>query len=309
MPPPQVLENRATPRFANRASEQKLTRHLTDRALDERLPTWGVLVLESHHSAQFRMEWRTHPFVKVLYVLNGRGEFLTEERSDIFSPGDVILIMPGTRNRIQDHPASAASLYVCCIDESLLRFDPRLMTHLESRFFHRDGHFANRVASILRRMVHTQDVDAPYRSVAMVGDAMNLIHAICQRSEKTIRNEKDVADERLAVRRYVDALPSQFFDETSIDTAANQLGIPRRSFTKLFTEITGETWLNHIRRLAIEHAKRRLTQTDLSITSVAFECGFNDLSTFYRQFKKQCGVAPGEYRSMSDPVQGNVRSK
>ena len=72
--------------------------------------------------------------------------------------------------------------------------------------------------------------------------------------------------------------------------------MPRRTFTKLFAEETGTTWLRRVRELAIGHAKTRLRSSDLPIASVAFECGFNDLSTFYRQFKSQVGVSPAAYR-------------
>lgn len=273
-----------------------MTRTLTDQALQEHLPNWGVLVLESHHSEKFSMEWRTHPFVKLVYVLHGRGEFHLGKSRWSFDAGDVIVIAPGIRNRIEDDPNSAASLYVCCIAKSLLRFDPELVRRIPSRLYHRDGEFTHRVASRLRRMVHAQDTDGPSRPVAMVADAIKLIQVVDQRNLKPSRGEKDATDERIVVKRYIDSLPSRFFEETSIDSAAAQMSIPRRTFTKLFTELTGKTWLHYVRSLAIHHAQRRLSQSDLPITSIAFECGFNDLSTFYRQFKRQCGIAPGEYR-------------
>ncbi len=146
-------------------------------------------------------------------------------------------------------------------------------------------------------MVHAQDLESPSRPVAMVADAIKLIQAVDQRNLKPLRSEKEATDERVIIKRYIDSLPTRFFEETSIDSAADQLGISRRTFTKLFTELTGETWLHYVRSLAIEHAQRKLSQSDLPITSIAFECGFNDLSTFYRQFKRQCGIAPGEFRA------------
>ena len=53
-------------------------RPLTKHALQERLPSWGVLVLESHHGPQFSMQWRRHSFLKVVYVLQGRGQLFYE---------------------------------------------------------------------------------------------------------------------------------------------------------------------------------------------------------------------------------------
>lgn len=280
---------------------------LTDRALPERLPTWGVLLLESHHSPEFTMEWRTHSFLKLVYVLSGKGSFHLGRHLEPFSTGDVIVVAPGTRNRIDDDPSSASSLYVCCIARSLLSFDGNLIRQLSSDVYRGDGHFTNRVASLLRRMVHAQELETPTRAISLVADAMKLVQAICQRTEKMRPSEIDVADERIAIERYVGNLPTQFFEESTIDAAAHQLGVSRRNFTKLFSEITGETWLHHIRRLAIEHAQRRLRQHDLPISSIAFECGFNDLSTFYRQFKSHCGMSPGKYRLTFDSDHSPIR--
>ena len=274
---------------------------LTDHALPETLPAWGVLVLESHHSPQFKMEWRTHPFVKVVYVLKGCGRFHLGRKNQSFSAGDVILVAPQTRNRFVDDPGSAASLYICCMAISVFDFDASLLERMPTRILHRDGQFANRVASLLRRLVHWQDSLSRMRPAGMVADALKLMITIDQRTEQIVRRPSMTSDERALVQAYIDTLPSRFFDETTIDAAAQQLNIPRRTFTKLFTDLAEETWLSRLRRLAIDHAKRRLQQTELPIASIAFECGFNDLSTFYRQFKTQTGSSPGQYRNQHEP--------
>ena len=270
---------------------------LTDRALPEQLPEWGVLVLESHHSPQFVMEWRTHPFVKIVYVLSGRGTFFLGKNEFCFAEGDVIVIPSGTRNRIVDDPACASSLYVCCVAQSVLRFDVSLITQLPCRVLPREGRFAHRVKKVVRRMVHTQQSTTRMRPITMVTDALKLIQMISEKSREPQKIAKGSTDYRRLVQQYVDSLPNRFFEETSIDVAADQLAIPRRTFTKLFAEIAGDTWLRYLRRLAIEHAQHRLRGTDIPITSIAFECGFNDLSTFYRQFQRHSGVSPGEYRA------------
>jgi AraC-like DNA-binding protein len=273
---------------------------LTDRALPERLPAWGVLVLESHHSPQFTMDWRSHPFVKLVYVLKGRGTFYIGQEKAIFSTGDLIVVSPRTRNKIEDDPASAASLYVCCVATSLLKFDPPLLQHLQSGRIDVGVHFANRVASRLRRMVYTQEIDRTTRPVSMVGDALSLIQMITDSANtKTISSRSDSPSDRQVMSDYIRSLQNEFFEATTIDDAAELLHMPRRTFTKLFNQQTGQTWLQFVRALAINHAKQRLQQTQLPIPSVAFECGFNDLSTFYRQFKSQVGISPALFRQRS----------
>ena len=52
-----------------------------------------------------------------------------------------------------------------------------------------------------------------------------------------------------------------------------------------------------MRRTRVEHAKRLLEQTDRTVLSIAFECGFEDLSTFYRAFKREVDESPNHWRS------------
>ena len=270
---------------------------LTDRALPENLPSWGVLVLESHHSPTFAMNWRTHEFVKIIYVWKGRGEFHIGDSIQEFYANDVIVIPPHTRIRIIDDASAAASLYVCCIATELLAFESDLIQSLKVRLEHHRHGFTNRVTSLLRRLIHSQQKPVATISISMVADALRLLQLVLELETRPPTTQQPDSDERAVLRRYIKTLPDRFFEESSIDSTSQQLGIPRRTFTQLFHELTGETWLSHTRRLAVEHAQKRLRQTDLPITSIAFECGFGDLSTFYRQFKKLSGMSPGEYRS------------
>lgn len=270
---------------------------LTDRALPERIPPWGVLVLESHHSPTFSMEWRTHRFIKIIYVLQGKAQFHAETRVLAANEGDVVLVPPGIRNRIEDVPNCATSLYICCVAKSLMNFDTELMKLMETVVLPSHGHFANRVSSRMRRMVHSQEQSGFTRSIALVADAMRLVQLVLERKAMRESSESSTDIDRELMQSYLDALPTCFYDETTIDRAAAGLGMSRRTFTKVFSEMTGETWLSRVRQLAIEHAQRKLAQTQLPIASVAFECGFNDLSSFYRQFRKRVGISPGKYRA------------
>jgi AraC family L-rhamnose operon regulatory protein RhaS len=148
----------------------------------------------------------------------------------------------------------------------------------------------------LRRLLFEQTQDTSSTRLTMVGDGIQLLNLLikqpCDRQPATAAATPD----REEVLAYIEHLKTHFFEATTIDEAANQLGLPRRRFTEIFKELAGESWLKHIRQLRVGHAERLLRNTDLPITSVAFECGYEDLSTFYRQFKRQTGVAPGVWR-------------
>jgi AraC family L-rhamnose operon regulatory protein RhaS len=272
---------------------------LTDSALVENLPSWGVLVLESHHSPQFTMEWRNHAFLKLIYVLRGKGVLEFRDHIARFQEGDFLLVRPQTDNRIADAPDAASSLYVCCIATSLLAFDPGILDQLRDGLVPGGSHLSSRVATQLRRMRHRQSAGDHSVAISMVSAGLRLVEWVMQQREPDLNPpaiERRFRDDREVMVEYVSRLRTEFYEATTIDEAARSLAMSRRTFTKLFQDVTGDTWLTHVRRLAIQHAKHQLAQTNLSIPAVAFECGFNDLSTFYRQFKSHTGVSPKAYR-------------
>ncbi|MEM9645346.1 MAG: AraC family ligand binding domain-containing protein, partial [Planctomycetota bacterium] len=161
--------------------------HLTNRPFEESLPDFGVLVAESHHSRDFAMSARSHPFVKLIYVLEGSGKLEAQLKSRPFETGDVIIIPPGLRHRIIDSPEAPTSLYVACLSLDLLHFDPSLAKQFRFTVL-TDPHLTTRVAVTMRRMVYRQQSRDRGISLAMATDSLRLIETILE--PKTARRKK-----------------------------------------------------------------------------------------------------------------------
>lgn len=84
------------------------------------------------------------------------------------------------------------------------------------------------------------------------------------------------------------------------EKAARDLGMSRRWLHELFSE-GGTGFAEWVVRRRVEECRKLLEDPrndHLPISAVAFCCGFNDLSTFYRQFRARCGMRPREIRHM-----------
>ncbi len=258
-----------------------------------------MLLLESHHDVGFSMQPRTHAFLKIIYVLQGAGTLAIENTRESFGLGDCLVVPPGLSNWIEDDPGAASSLYICCVAMPLLSFDANFSSRFPRGKLKSDKHVANRVASHLRRLAYAQGQSVDQRPLSMVTETMRLVQVICDQVGHTPEPPESSAlsaTQASLIERYTRWLDERFFEATTIDAAAASLGLSRRAFTRAFSLRTGETWLHYVRRLAIQHAIRLLCETDRPIATIAFECGFNDLSTFYRQFKAHTKMSPADYR-------------
>jgi len=80
-------------------------------------------------------------------------------------------------------------------------------------------------------------------------------------------------------------------------------------FIRSFKRAFGETPHQHLRRRRIERAKELLRATDLSVTEVSLEVGFQSLGSFSAAFRELVGAAPSAYaqrwrRAKPPPIPG-----
>ena len=83
----------------------------------------------------------------------------------------------------------------------------------------------------------------------------------------------------------------------SVNEVADHLKIDRSYFSKLFKNETGMTVTAYIRRKKISAAQDMLIYTDLPCSAVSEILGFASQSYFTENFKRLCGMTPGEYRT------------
>ena len=105
-------------------------------------------------------------------------------------------------------------------------------------------------------------------------------------------------DRRRAVESalWIDAHSHRQID---LEDVADQADISPFHFLRLFASVLGVTPHQYLLRSRLRHAARRLADDDTSITDVAYDVGFGDLSNFVRTFHRAAGVSPRRFREAS----------
>jgi AraC-like DNA-binding protein len=105
-------------------------------------------------------------------------------------------------------------------------------------------------------------------------------------------------DRRRAVETalWIDAHSENAID---LEGAAGQAGISPFHFLRLFSDVLGVTPHQYLVRSRLRHAARLLADEERSITDIAYDVGFGDLSNFVRTFHRAAGVSPLKFRQAS----------
>lgn len=106
----------------------------------------------------------------------------------------------------------------------------------------------------------------------------------------TARDERRVA----AALRHIEARQGA---RISIDELAADAAVSLYHFLRIFEQVVGITPGQYMLRTRLQRAAVRLRRCNDGIAAVALDCGFDDLSTFNRQFRRATGLTPGAFRA------------
>ena len=100
-------------------------------------------------------------------------------------------------------------------------------------------------------------------------------------------------------RRAVEAalwLEQHAHQPVDLDAVSQEAGLSPFHFLRLFARVLGVTPHQYLVRCRLRHAARLLADPERSVTDVAFDVGFADLSNFVRTFRRAAGVSPRAFR-------------
>ena len=99
-----------------------------------------------------------------------------------------------------------------------------------------------------------------------------------------------IAKAREYIRKYY------FKQGISLHSVAKEVNISPNHFSTIFSQETGETFINYITNVRLEQAKILLKTTNMRTSDIGYEVGYNDTHYFSYVFKKNTGMTPKEFR-------------
>ena len=94
-------------------------------------------------------------------------------------------------------------------------------------------------------------------------------------------------------------LDARSHEDVDLEAAARHVGLSPFHFLRLFSKVVGVTPHQYLVRLRLRHAARLLADGEDTVTDVALDVGFADLSNFVRTFNRAAGVSPRGFRKAS----------
>ncbi len=97
----------------------------------------------------------------------------------------------------------------------------------------------------------------------------------------------------------INYIENNFTDDLSLEEMAKRSAMSKGNFCALFFKFTGHSFNSYLNQCRIKKAISYINK-GYKITSIYGLCGYNDFSTFYRNFKKIMGISPKEYKKSEE---------
>lgn len=277
----------------------------SDRPVLPEFPPSGICILESRHKHGFVMEPSSYDFSEVMLILEGKGFVTSGKVRHPVRRHDIITVAEKVPYFYEDDAHSPLAMLCLCLRPNK-EYREILGPVLPAKFqVLRNANLARDVSSHLRSIFFEQSQLRKWSTAVITGQVLLMLSKIARRNESGAKDEPAPSTHEIEavvrMRDYISKLDSNFHEAETIESAASRLKMSPRSLTHHFRRITGVSRLQYIQQLRLQHARYLLRDSNESITSIAFACGFDDLSNFFRIFRAHEQLSPSQWRDKNRP--------
>ena len=232
-----------------------------------------------------------HENLELLYFLDGTCKVINGDEELSVKAGDVVVI-----NSEALHYVKAKNMYCRYI-----------LLQLDAAFFEARGFPVGK--SVIQKTIHDEEVcrilektlaeqaaEMPYYRERVKGMMLELLAIVFRKHLAADVRNQDHSNKSRLVKQVAEYINSHYQEELTVEAVSSACGYSRFYISKTFKEITGITVARYINATRIERARVLMKGTGMSLSEIAIQCGFMNLSYFSKVFKSHEMLSPYAYR-------------
>ncbi|KZY48200.1 MULTISPECIES: AraC family transcriptional regulator [unclassified Oleiphilus] len=241
-------------------------------------------------AAKHEMERIAHDDYILIYCAEGQGYLSTGHYKGEIHQGDLFILPPETAHQYRSDPETPWTVF----------------------WFHFRGDLADSYYRYLFKasdtsVVKAHDVQTLARFRELIGIARSsftldsyiyvsslLSHLLISTAHTVMEDAKKYGG--ISVEKTQDFMRKNIGKSLSLADLADVSRVSKYHFSRRYRELTGISPLKHFSNMKIEQACSLLEQTNISISDIAYQLGYDDALYFSRVFKKLMKVSPRNYR-------------
>ena len=252
-------------------------------------------------------EAHIHDSIEMIYIEEGNFRIFVNESEFFAQKGDFLLFRSNEIHRIHANEEARNQYYVLKVRPSVffeiasekqavgyilrLAFARKEKIHWSAEELRKSD-----IRKSFENLICEWNQEGLCRDISMKLGAyqvlLALLRDIIRRDEEhgslsTINNNAAAS-----IYRVIQYINSNYSEEIDAGKCAAMVNMSYSYFSRCFKRITGRNFKEYVNEVRISHAQQLLVMTDQSVTRIAAECGFNNVSYFITIYKSMKGETP-----------------
>ncbi|MEM9141641.1 MAG: AraC family transcriptional regulator [Bacteroidota bacterium] len=288
--------------------------------IEKTLTAKETFVFKDSIEPYFNPNWHFHPEFQISYILEGKGTRFVGDHVKPFEEDDLVLTGPNLPHLWRSDEAYFERNSTLSTRGLVLYFDQEL---LNEQLLKREEFYAVKklVENSLRGLVFYGNTKAtvkqmlldiaPKRGFRRIVQLLDIIATLADSTEYDLLaspNYANVNKGRDVEKMHLiyDYVMANFRKQIELEEAARLLNMTTTSFCRYFRPRANKTFTRFVNEVRIGHARKLLLADNFNIAQIGYECGFNTLSNFNRQFRAIVKLSPQEYRKLFRNIKTNL---
>ena len=247
-----------------------------------------------------------HPEYELNFIHNGKGINRVvgdsiEEIDDI----ELVLIGPNLHHGWLNNNCKSKNMREITIqfDENLFNnqlLSRKIMKPIKD-MFDRATHgilFSKKTSEHLQdRLSQVSKLDSMDYFLELTSILYDLANSRNQRLLSNYTINRDSFENSDKLKKIYEYVQENFDKKITLAEASELVNMSQVSFNRFMKKRTGKTFVDYVNDVRIGHAAIRLIEKDITISEIAFNCGFNNIANFNRVFKKSKKCTPSQYKN------------
>lgn len=260
---------------------------------------------------QTESNWHYHPEMELVYVIKGSGSRYIGNNISNFQAGEIILLgenIPhiwrynkeaNLQGRALDAESLSLHFHQECLGKDLLNLQeayllPRLFEKAKSGLLVQ-GAAREEVARLMRSTLEATNLER----IILLLRILKILAETNEVKPISIAHNlppKSSEYDKIRLNEICAYTLSNYKNDITLDEISAISHLSTTSFCRYFKSMTRKTYYNFLNEIRVSQACKLLIEDKVPTNIICFECGFNNISNFYRHFKKVTGITPFEYK-------------
>ena len=264
------------------------------------------MTIDEFKDKHFLKIWHFHKEVEFVYIKKGKGNLFVGGEIEGFTAGELFLIgsdLPHMWLSSDEYFMEESRL----LSESLaIHFKKEIIADVglipEYKKVHnlvktseRGIHFSNVPNDVIKKIYDLKNLSDFKRVLSL----LEILDTLAATDYKVLTTDGYIRRFKPSGRNNLDKVYSYIFNNfhktIRLDEVAEIAHMNSSAFSRFFKKMNNKTLVQYINEIRVGYACKLLLEDTHSVSQICYECGFNNVSNFNRQFKMLKGVTPKEF--------------